>query len=298
MWGGAEPLNGPLKPPLIPGEASVALRLEDLIPVQLPPPSPFLRGLELEIQIPRTWLQFRYSFAVSLYRQVRTHPEGWLDGQRHILEPIPPVNRFFLQVPLSNQANFRPGADTALSPPLNSGQDGPVFLTIMPIDKGLPTEALAATFQVRSRVVELPLGGVEIRWPDNTVPEGISAQISGRPLNLRGLTLLEPGLHTLTWSGAGQEGRQDQVAISQGRVEILNGPVGSQQSALHFRVPPGAQVWLDGEPLSGESPYTVAPGRRQLRLRWQEYELTKALELIPGQTLRLELHLDLQILSP
>ena len=148
----AESLRGPFKGAISPDSAPIAILLEDIAQIDLPPSTRFTRALEIEVQIPREILPYRSAFAVFVYQNFQA-PAGSVpaSGDRTSIEVLPPSGKFYLQAPLISKAGLKAAVDTAVLKLPLLDKAFPLGISILPIDKEWPQDFQKIQFLIKTR---------------------------------------------------------------------------------------------------------------------------------------------------
>lgn len=297
---GADALRGTIKGTVQPEGAPVVVELEDLVQVDLPAETQFTRALEVEVQIPRELIPYRSNFAVFVYQNFAAGKAGsGGTGERIALEVLPPSGKFYLQIPLIPKAGLKAGLDTAVVKITQTPEKSfPLALTILPIDKGLPSEIQKAQFTIRSKVLSHNLGGLNIVTPGLTSDQRKKLQISvnGAAQTSEKLIVLEPGLVSIELSLAGYKKVALNSSINRGKVTDLTVPLEEENPQVLFEVPEGTQVFLDGKKILWKPlvPLPVEKGIHQIQFILGGYQVTDNFEVRKGGTLKVALALRVE----
>lgn len=295
----AENLRGTGKGELLPDAPVTTLAIEDFVTLPLPPPSPFFKALELEIQVPREVLAYRYAFAAYLYQNLKAvKPGNTWTAERVLLEPIPPASKFFIQIPLQAEAGLKSSFNTAVvkNPPAQG--DFPLALTFLPIEKGLPTEAQGALFQVRSRIVNANLGGLSLSFPHLSVEQRKNLKINAGEISLAAdaVAYLPPGLYDITVTLPGIGAVTLKAGITQGKVLELPVVLEEAKPEILIEAPEGSTIILDGKKLSDLDPLVplaVEIGSHNILFILGNYQINKVFEVTKGGRHKVSLLLDI-----
>lgn len=299
---GAQDPWGPLVGPIRPGAEPLGMDFNALAALDFPPDSPYLLGLEVEIQVPRELIPLRGSCVVLLYQGERqSSGQGLRNSRRLASEVLPPVNRYFLQLPLSPASGLKAGIDKmVLAPPLQR-KGGEVFLTILPIDKGFTSESGEISgFQVRTRPLLKNLGGVafNFRGLNPSLVSQIQIKNGQTRLDPKAVNFLPPGLYNLEVSGSAFRTQTLKVAVAQGLTETLDVMMVESKALLRLEVPAGTRITIDGQEVADPSAVqSVELGDRTLQLLLGDYTLTKVLNLTRPGTYRVSLLMEIHLVE-
>jgi len=206
--------------------------------------------------------------------------------------------RTTIVVPFQNSSGIAsvPGAMVADSA---DPATGAVAVQLVPIMKGMSSEALGRSVPVQVRPILRPVGALRVRLAgDPGVVERARADlnlvIDGRPVETDVLLELSPGIYRLRATASDLLDYTGNVGIEMGRVEEVVLPVEEPQAQVRFAVPSVAEVFFDGERVRGRS-ITVPPGTHTVLIRLGDFSVSRQVALDRDGTYRIGLDLDISV---
>ena len=284
---------------LTPGEIGV---------LQYPDDDTFVEGVEVEIKIPEPVRNAPGSFAVYVYRGASPDPEHKVmlfSASRLVLQPIPPGNRLFLLLPVraDNDIHSGPGAVAVSS--VSDRSLFPLLLTIQPIAKGIPTQAMDAEFQIRIRPISLNKGGAHIvvsdadtgkviAWASPNSP--VTVTLNGQPIPYqRDRYLLDPGLYRIDVESSVYNSESRTFDVDKGKTTEVDFLMERPSAHLRIDAPRGATVYLDGIQITSLEHVRVAPGEHTVLYRVGDYTVSRRFTAVQKKDYEISLFLDIMI---
>ncbi|WP_020614183.1 hypothetical protein [Sediminispirochaeta bajacaliforniensis] len=301
----AETVRGELTSSLAPGDEG-HFRLFELVAI----PSvknPIAKSVEVLLTIPRPFLRYRDSFALSLYGGLSTAPtEGMQQLQGRLLYQglIPPSGKLLLRLPLSDELG-QGGPGIILPDHKIAMESFPLILQIVPIMKGLPSELLSADIGIS---VDLLLEDVGFLTLSLELPEGVEKPleedtqflIDNKRYAEKELTeklKLSSGLHTLRLNIHGFAEENRTFNITKGETTVLAIAPELLESHYTISAPTGTVVFIDGKQLNqpiGEEA-AISPGEHVVLFRFGDYQLSRKFTVNGGKNYNIELFFDILI---
>ena len=286
------------------GESSaVELGLEDLASADYLFDNPFVQGVELVFAIPQSTRNFRNSFALYLYRDIQPAPDVSLShyrGSQFFMQILPYAAEFSLKIPFDDNHTLRKEADSVVTAPV-SRDDFPLLVTMLPISKGLPTQAKNASVSMSVRPLYAEKGGLRLTIEDeeNLLEEKTTVRIDGGEVEWPvDYYTLAPGFHSVTIDNAVGGVREFNIAVEQGKFTEIRHSLQSALPRLIFSPREGVKYFLDGEEIPpGDTgrPLRCEPGEHTVGIVLNDGPaLTEKYTFSPGENVTISL--DLQIL--
>lgn len=283
---------------------SVLLGYSEGVGIVLPSGSPFLQGVEIDLRIPKPLQSAQGAFAWALYKTVSPAPSvdkyGY-DGDRLLLQALPPRAGIVFQVPVSPRHTLRSGPYATVLPVLVEPLDFPLLFKLSALTKGVTPEQEQARYQVRIRPLFTDEGALRI-----TVlpPEGAEADfvpsvyVDERKLeSWQDLIFLKKGLHTVQVSGNGVRDESRSVALESGKVFNLEIRLQGTKPVIVFEAPANALIFLDDQPVdhAGGARIQIEPGERTVLCRIGDYTITRRFTAVRGKTYTIVFSVDVKV---
>ncbi|MDC7224569.1 MAG: hypothetical protein PQJ60_12570 [Spirochaetales bacterium] len=276
----------------------VEIGLEDLASMDYLYDNPFVQGVELIFHQSSTARLYRNSFALYLYRDVQPEPEGTVSqyrGSQFFMQIIPYTTEFSVKIPFNSDHSLRKEADSVVTTPV-SKEDFPLLLTMLPISKGLPTQAKEAVLSFSVRPLYAEQGGLKIfiEGEENLPEEEMDVRIDGTPMEWpRDYFSLQPGFHTVHIESQMGGSREFNIAIEAGRFTEIRYTLERAFPKLIFTPAPGVVYYLDDREITSEEwgvPMNCQPGNHRIGIKLNEnLLLTEEYTLGAGEILTISL---------
>jgi hypothetical protein len=262
----------------------------------------FLRGVEIEISAPQSWLPFRGSLGMYIYNNINPQaPDGItdMDGRRIAFEPLPSRLRIIYQIPIRQQHGLRATTSATIPTGVVQPSSFPIIFRLMQVSKGLPDEFENMSFNFTARPILSDEGAVRLipRYP---------AQLRNRPFtvliddsvisNISEQILLREGEHHLVILSEDYRNESRRFVVERTKVLDLTIELQDPTPIIIFEAPQNAQIYLDNNPIPrNRESVTVDPGQHEVKFQVGDYTLTRTLNIQRGKTYRVSLAVDLTI---
>jgi hypothetical protein len=281
----------------------LAMAYNESIAVLMPRYSDFVQGFEIEIRSPPAVIASPGGFAYELWCRIDPIPDrGRLayTGERIMMQPLPARAGYAIQIPVRADHSIKPSPYATLLPALVEQRDFPFLFRLIPIAKGLGSEAEASRFQLRIRPLLSDEGALalRLRYPEG-VPERypLTVTVDDRRVEPSAPILLGTGTHRLALSSEAYKDESLSFAIEQGRTLDLVVELQDTTPILVIEAPDSAIFSLDGSRVDHVEHPTlrVEPGEHSASCRIGDYTLTRKFTAYRGKTYKLVLEIDLQV---
>lgn len=299
LWG-SDSLRGNPVGPLLPDQPPREFRLDDLLDIPLPEPSPLYRALVVIVSIPRDILPFRQSFAVVLATNLR--PRYRPDFRDYLADRLgsqilPLSQAMTIRIPLQAQTRLEALRNSwdLPSPPPTSGN---LALVITPIDKDLPPNAQSIRFTAVASLLPGSHGAARVGLPELNPPELENVKLGwlGKQYPWQEVVYLPPGRGELEILDSPLRYEPIPVEIVAGRIQQLTFRPQETEAYFVWDVPTDARVEVNGTPVSLGQPHRIPFGVNRIVLRLGSSTLSRVIEVTrPGRylvSLDLELKID------
>lgn len=283
---------------------TVSLGYADAVAIVLPTPSPFIQGIEIDLRIPKPLQSAQGAFAWALYKAVSPAPSAErfsYDGERMLIQALPPRTGIVLQIPVSPRHSLRTGPYATVLPVLLAAGDFPALFKLSALAKGLTPEQEQSRYQVKVRPLFTDEGALRltILLPDAVeAPSPPNVYVDERKLeSWQDLVFLKKGMHTVQVTGEGMRDETRTIAVESGKVFALEIKLQGTKPILVFEAPANAVILLDDQPVehSGGARIYVEPGERTIVCRIGDYTITRKFTALRGKTYHVVFSVDVQI---
>ena len=263
----------------------------------------FIRGVELEITAPRSWLPYRGLLFMTIYNNVSPQSsEGTADieGNRIAFEPLPSRLRIIYHIPIRQSHGLR--TTTSVTVPISGfiqPASFPVIFRLSAVEKGLTNEFEQMTFTITARPILSDEGAVRIipRFPPQLRGRPFTVLIDDNVINsISEQVVLREGEHHLVILSDDFRNESRRFIIERARVTDLIIELQDTTPIIIFEGPQNSLVFLNNIPVSNiREPIAVEPGQHEVRFLIGDYTVMRTLNIQRGKTYRIALEVDLTI---
>ena len=161
-------------------ETPVSIGINSSAIINLGADARFLRGIEIEITAPQSWLLYRGSLVMMIYNNLNpqfTSERSDLTGNRIAFEALPSRLRNIYHIPIRTAHGLRSTTTVTVPPSVALPSTFPIMFRLMQVSKGLPDEFERLRFNMIARPILSDEGAVRLvpRFP---------SQLTGRPFTV------------------------------------------------------------------------------------------------------------------
>ncbi|MDR0382379.1 MAG: hypothetical protein LBH50_00140 [Spirochaetaceae bacterium] len=262
----------------------------------------FIRGVELELTAPQSWLPHSGSVAFSVYSNLdRVPPLGQADVECTSLlyEPIPDKIQTVYQIPLRDRHGLRGTPYLKLLNTPVAPESFPLIFRLTPNMKGWSKEIEDMRFQLTVKPVFSDEGAllINVRRPDFLPNGSFTALIDDQAVkNPNEEILLKEGEHTLTLISSDYRTENRRFIIERGTSLQLSVNLHDLTPLVIFEAPENARIFIDNSPVvPTNAPLAVDPGEHTFRVQVSDYSVVKTLVIEKGKTYRIAFIVDMRI---
>jgi len=262
----------------------------------------FLRGIEIEISAPQSWLPYRGSLVMIMYNKINPQTADGItdmDGSRIAFEPLPSRLRIIYHIPIRQQHGLR--TTTSVTVPTNIIQPAsfPIVFRLMQISKGLPDDFENITFNFTARPIISDEGAVRIipRYPSQLRNKPFTVLIDDNVIpNISEQVFLREGEHHLVVLSEDYRNESRRFVVERAKVIDLTIELQDTSPIIVFEGPQNAQIYLNNNLIPrGRDSVTVEPGQHEVKFNVGDYTITRTLNIQRGKTYRVSLAVDLTV---
>jgi hypothetical protein len=283
-------------------ENTIPIGINSAVIINLGADTRFLRGVEIEISAPQSWLPYRGSIVTIMYNNINPQTADGIadmDGSRIAFEPLPSRLRIIYHIPIRQQHGLRTTTSVIVPTGIVQPSSFPLIFRLMQISKGLPDDFENMSFSFTARPILSDEGAVRLiyRYP---------AQLRNRPFtvliddnviaNISEQILLREGEHHLVILSEDYRNENRRFVVEKAKVIDLTVELQDPTPIIIFEAPQNAQIYLNNNliPRNRES-VTVEPGQHEIKFVVSDYTVTRTLNIQRGKTYRVSLAVDLTI---
>lgn len=291
----------------------VRLAVNDMLAVKLPSNPVFLRGISIEIKIPKAVAEYRDAVAYSLYTGVQPRPSKTTidySGDKLYLNTFPGKLSYNLQVPLIKNHGLKETPYSALLPSIVDISEGYVYFRLQLVMKGTPVSVLEAVFdiEVKPIIVDKGLLDISVLYPDPASIQHIPS-MNQEPSNqilfdskatekkeytifidekqavlTDGKVLLPSGVHHIALVSDFYRNEVRTVKIEQGHVSKMQIQLHENDPLLYISIPQSVSFYFNDILLTDfEKPYKITEGEHVLKFVLDGFELVKVIQAFKGK---------------
>lgn len=300
----AESVRGPMAGTLTVGGPAVTLVPEELVAVNLAGSGPFLRGVELRVELPASFQPYRTSFALMIYRDIDPGPA---DGTRSYaavrsyMRLLPNRDNLYLRIPTKEDHGLTGDALTALLPAPIETSSFPLLATIIPVMKGIPDDAYTLPLRVSLAPLHEEKGSLDLRFVNlsGDPDEILILTIDGKQMDPETSPfILEAGLHRVRVESNRAASDEKTVAVEPGDQIELPWELDYTPPELSVEIPDGVEALLDGVVLETAGTSVVLnpePGFHVITFQAGDFSVTREFTLLPGGKMAVGLRVDVDL---
>ena len=262
----------------------------------------FIRGIEIEMTAPQSWLPHRGALVMMIYNNLSIQT-GFgvtdLTGSRIAFEPLPSRLRIIYHVPIRLQHGLRTTTSVTVPSPVVPPQAFPIMFRLMQIGKGLPDEFDKLTFNITARPILSDEGAVRLipRYPPLLRNRPFTVLINDEVIsNISEQIILREGEHHLVILSDDYRNESRRFFVERGRIIDLILELHDPTPFIIFEAPQNAQIYLNNTPIpNNREPIVIEPGSHEIKYQLGDYTVIRSISIQRGKTYRIALAVDLTI---
>jgi hypothetical protein len=264
----------------------------------------FLRGVELEINAPQTWIPYRGSLVMAIYNRINPKTASGIadfSGNRVAQEPLPGRIQIVYHIPVRPAHGLRTTRFVTVPTEVTALDTFPVLFRLMPAIKGFTDEFEAMTFSITARPILNDEGAVRLipRFPPQLRNRPFTVLINDVVIdNISEQIILREGENHLVVLSEDYRNQSHRFVVERARVLDLIIDLQDPTPLIIFEAPQNAQIFLNNTPvLLSREPIPVEPGQHEARFQIGDYTVIRTLNIQRGKTYRVALDVDVTILE-
>jgi len=284
-----------------PTENAVSLGINSSIIINLGAEARFLRGVELEITAPQSWLRFRGALVMMLYNNITPETANGITdmiGTRIASEPLPSRLRIIYQIPIRAQHGLRTTTTVTVPSAVAQPATFPIIFRLVQIGKGLPDDFENLRFSVIARPILSDEGAVRLvpRYPSNLRNRPFTVLINDNVIsNISEQILLREGEHHLVVLSDDYRNISRRFIVERGRVIDLVIELHDPAPIIILEAPQNAVIYLNNNIIRSRDPFTIEPGTHEVRFQVGDYTVVRTINVQRGKTYRVAMAVDVTI---
>jgi hypothetical protein len=289
-------------------QQTVALALEEMAAIHPQGNLQFLEGIEIELLLSNTLKKYFDCFAVGMYKAVSPRPQKEqksYQGETVLLQYLPYQNRVYFHIPIAGASPASaPAADAFRAEKPVRLAEFPLLLRIIPLAKGIPDPVSESQFYFTLKPIVANRGLFELKVlhpdsrRDSPAPYSVffDEQPVGNPLEVREM---EAGLHQLRIVSPDYQEVDAAFTVEPGRRSSMEILLVEAASSLTLDLPPGTEIFLDGNKLAvpPNQKVQLKEGEHLIRIKVGENSVSKKFSVKRGNHYQISVIFDIIILE-
>lgn len=290
------------------GETTGTLKIHRIVGLDIKK-SEFLKGFEIQLDVPKAAMEFRESFVFKIYAGIDKEPTESTQlyrGNVVFEKPFPTGKSLFIAVPFADKEKWSTsGIGVHRSDRPLESEDFPLLITIGSIMKGIPGSVSKAPFDFTITPVLSDRGTLSLSLPNDIDVSELSIQIDGNSKKIEGgiegedapRFTLNTGVHELRVGSAKTIPFTTTFGIEQAKTTEVKVELSSASSYISFEAPDEAGIFFDGEkiPKKKMDNFETQPGEHVVLVQLGEYSMSKKIHLKKGENYKISLFFDILV---
>ena len=301
----AENVRGRLAGTLGFGGGSLKFLPEQLVAVNFDAESKLMSGIELQLSIPDELQRYQNSFALMVYRNVSPSPtmdNRSYTGTRAYMRLLPSRKTTFIRIPFETGHGITGDALTDVLPASVQSDQFPLFITVLPVMKGIPDSAFSSELSVRISPIWKNEGTITLRItnPSGNPDELFTVSIDGKTAALETPVTVTAGLHRIRIRSSHAPATEKTIAVEPGQNLVVDWTLDYRPPEITISRPVGSSILLDGEVIVSSGQAVVVesvPGKHVITYRMGEWEISRQFTILPGAKLAIDLLVEIDIVE-
>ncbi|MDR1801980.1 MAG: hypothetical protein LBQ94_00100 [Treponema sp.] len=261
----------------------------------------FLRGIEIELTAPQSFLPYHDCLAAVIYDQLNRVPSTGvvnLECRQIGYETLPAKIQTTYQIPLKEGHGLRTSPYATVLTDVVNPSAFPILFRLMPV-KAIPSELEKMDIKLTVKPILSDEGALRLtfRYPEGLSNRPLTVYINDVPIrNPAEEQLLKEGDYRLTIQSESYRGQNTRFVIERGKITELRIELQDPRPRIIFEFPENARVYLDNTLLvNPRNPIPVEPGVHEVRFQISDYTIIRTLTVQRGRTYTIALSLGVEI---
>lgn len=281
-------------------DGDVTFGLNDLVAVDLRE-NRFTEGIELSFTLPGEFIQYRDSFAVTIYSDLNRYPSSEIysyTGRKIFFAVLPAVKKMYIDIPVRQDLKAASSFGTYVLDTVIKKDSFPLLIKIEPVMKGIPSSLLSKVFTLKLKKILSNEGAVSLKVDTGGKDSSYSVFIDGKQVkDIANIPLLISGFHQLSIKSEYFKEYNAKFAVKPGETTELNVALTPYNPTVQFDFPEGSKAFLDGKKL--ETPpgakNSISPGEHMISISIGDYNISKKFTVKKDKFYKISLFLDIFI---
>jgi len=285
-----------------PEGSAISLGSNGSVIVNLGKDTRFIRGIELELTAPQSWLAYRGSLAMLVYADIDHQPAKGindLEGRRVAFDPLPNKVKSIYQLPIRSSHGLRTSPYAVVLSGAVLPPSFPILFRLMAIIKGINEELENMVFTLTAKPIFTDEGAVKIsyRYPQQLRGRHFTVLIDDVIIENPGEErLIREGEHHLVVLSEDYRNESRRFIVERAKTIELVIELQDPTPLIVFESPENTRIFLNNNPVSRDNgPIPVEPGVHEARFHIGDYTLTKTINVQRGKTYKIAVSVGIDI---
>jgi len=283
-------------------ETAVSISIDGSVLINIDTDIRFIRGVELEITAPQSWLPYRGALVMMMFNSLNLKSaEGITDfeGRRIAFEPLPSRLRIVYQIPIRAQHGLRTTTSVTVPTGVIAPDTFPILFRLIPIEKGFPAAFELLKFNVTARPIISNEGAVKLipRFPPQLRNRPFTVLIDDNVItNISEEILLRDGEHHLVIRSDDYRNESRRFLVERAKVIDLIIELQDPTPVIIFEGPQNSVIYLNNTLVADvREPILIDPGSHEVKFQVGDYTIVRTLNIQRGKTYRVALEVGLTV---
>ena len=269
--------------------------------IQIEGDTRFLRGIQLELTAPQSFLPHHDSLAAVIYDELNRIPGPGitnLECRQIAFETLPARIQTIYQIPLREGHGLRTSPYGTVLTGVQSPSSFPILFSLTPV-KGVSDELEKMVFTLNVKPILSDEGALRInfRYPEGMRDRPFTVYINDEIIRNPGEErFMKEGEHRLVIQSEDYRNQSSRFVIERAKTLDLVIELQDPRPRIIFEYPENARVYLDNVLLPNpRGPMPVEPGPHEVRIQISDYTIIRNITALRGRTYRIALSLGVEI---
>jgi hypothetical protein len=285
-----------------PAGSTIPIGINSSVLLSLGQDTRFIRGIEIEINTPQSWLAYRGSLVMAVYNNTAPQTASGIidiDGNQIAFEPLPSKLQIIYQIPIRQPHGLRTTTSITVQNNIALPVSFPILFRLIPVIKGMSVELENMIFNFSAKPIYSDEGALRLitRYPLQLNNRPFSVLIDDNVIsNIQEQIVLREGEHHLVILSDDFRNESRRFIIERSKIIDLIIELQDTTPILIFEGPQNAAVYLNNARINNiREPVKVQPGSHEVRFQVGDYTVIQTLTIQRGKTYRIALNIDLVI---
>ena len=262
----------------------------------------FLRGIQLDLTAPQSYLLQRGGLAAVFYMELdNVPPIGAADvtARQISMEALPVKILNTWQIPLKPSHGLRSSPYITIPANIVPPSSFPILFRLMPVIKGISEEMEKMIFQLQVKPILSNEGILKINFiypeklPNKPLIVLIDDVITENPWDE---FLINQGEHNLVILSDYYRNFSSKFIIEKAKINELTIEMQDPTPLLIFEYPENTRIYVDNVRVTTpEKAFPVEPGQHEIRFQISDYSIVQLVTVQMGKTYKIALSVDVNI---